>query len=269
MSGLAGGSTRRAAHAGTRAAEPPATDAELADALLIARELESLAAGDASVRPTASRTGSWPRSRWSRLPRLVVRRASAGRGGPIGTFLIAVGDAWRVATSGGRPTGSGPRLSPSSSSSLLPGRADDGQRGRRRGIPAAKWAGDPVDHAGSDGRADPRWTPPSHPNRPRPAIPRAVRDARGDGGPRRPDRPTEAAEAGRDREAGRDPRVTRTPRPTEAPEPEDTQAPATRPIRPGTDDHGGGGGGGSGARPGDSGRHGPTAAGRPPGTLSG
>ena len=79
------------------------SDAELADALGVARELEALAASDA-IGPT---DGFEDRVMLAiarePAPRLVIGSASGGRGGRIGAFVASIGSAWGVATSGGRP----------------------------------------------------------------------------------------------------------------------------------------------------------------------
>jgi hypothetical protein len=88
---------------GAGTGDAPPSDAELADALAIARELESLASSDHSGpssgfddRVMAAIAGEAP-------PRFVVRPSSTGRAGVIGGLLLTVRQAWRVAFSGGRP----------------------------------------------------------------------------------------------------------------------------------------------------------------------
>jgi len=83
--------------------QPAPPRAEQADALLAARELESLA-GNALIRPTegfADRVMAVIAT--EPAPRLVVKPAAMVRGGRVGAFVIAVREAWGVATSGGRP----------------------------------------------------------------------------------------------------------------------------------------------------------------------
>jgi hypothetical protein len=84
------------------AGEPEPSVTELADALLAARELEGVTTegihptegfGDRVMAAVALEPA----------PRLVVRPGSTVRGGRAGAFLIAVRDAWGVATTGGRP----------------------------------------------------------------------------------------------------------------------------------------------------------------------
>ena len=83
--------------------EPELTTAEQADAMLAARELESVASA-AVVQPTQgfedrvmAVIATQP------APRLVARPSSAVRGGLIGSFLATIRDSWGVATTGGRP----------------------------------------------------------------------------------------------------------------------------------------------------------------------
>lgn len=82
--------------------EPEMPSAERADALVAARELERVTAE--GICPTdgfedrvMAAIASEP------APRLVMRPGSAVRGGVAGAFLIAVRDAWGVATGAGRP----------------------------------------------------------------------------------------------------------------------------------------------------------------------
>lgn len=76
------------------------TDGELADALAMARELEALSARD-QIAPTAGFEDRVMEAIAAEAPpRLVVW--PAGRARPL-AFIAAVGEAWRVATGGGRP----------------------------------------------------------------------------------------------------------------------------------------------------------------------
>lgn len=82
---------------------PAPTTAELADALAAARALEAHASGDL-VQPTdgfedrvMAAIATEP------APRVVVGSGSAVRGGRPAAFLVALRDAWAIATSGGRP----------------------------------------------------------------------------------------------------------------------------------------------------------------------
>ena len=83
--------------------DPEPSTAELADALAVARELESLTA-EPGIRPTAgfedrvmAAIAAEP------APRLVIRPGSAVRGGRAGALLLAIRDSWGIATTGGRP----------------------------------------------------------------------------------------------------------------------------------------------------------------------
>ena len=83
--------------------EPEPTIAESADALAAARDLEALAVGD-SIRPTEgfedrvmAAIAAEP------APRVVIRAGNQVRGGRPAAFLLALRDAWGVATNGGRP----------------------------------------------------------------------------------------------------------------------------------------------------------------------
>jgi hypothetical protein len=85
------------------AGEPEPPIAASADALAVARELDAVAAA-VDVRPSEgfesrvlAAIANEP------APRLVVRPGAAVRGGRPAAFLLAVREAWGVATSGGRP----------------------------------------------------------------------------------------------------------------------------------------------------------------------
>jgi hypothetical protein len=87
----------------TGSGEPEPSVAELAEALAVARDLESLPA-EPGVRPTAgfedrvmAAVATEP------APRLVIRPGSAVRGGRAGALLLAIRESWAVATRGGRP----------------------------------------------------------------------------------------------------------------------------------------------------------------------
>jgi hypothetical protein len=79
------------------------TDAELAEALAMARELESLTAADVSGPTMGYGDRVMAAIRLEPPPRLVVRPASTVRGGSIGAALLAFRHAWAVAFTGGRP----------------------------------------------------------------------------------------------------------------------------------------------------------------------
>lgn len=82
---------------------PEPTTAELADALAAARALEADAAGDV-VRPTSGfEDRVMAAIATEPAPRFVVGPGSSRRGGRPAAFLVAVRDAWAIATGGGRP----------------------------------------------------------------------------------------------------------------------------------------------------------------------
>lgn len=79
------------------------SEAELAGALAVARELEALASAT-GIRPTEGFEDRVMQAVATEpVPRVVVRPASAVRGGRPAAFLLALRDAWGVATTGGRP----------------------------------------------------------------------------------------------------------------------------------------------------------------------
>lgn len=232
---------------GSGPAEPGATDAELADALSIARELESLAAGDA-VRPSVGFDDRVMAAiALEPAPRLVVRRASAGRGGPFGAFLVALGEAWRVASTGGRPTAVRAQALAFVLLVLLAGGALT--------MATAVGVGALLE---GNGQASPplRPVPTVGPTSSETAEPSESPEASDSPGPSESPEPTETADAPESSDPAATPkagetakpagtlRPTRTPRPTETPDAEDTQKPGETPDPTGTDDHGGGSGGG-------------------------
>lgn len=77
--------------------------AELAGALAAARELEALATSD-GIRPTDGFEDRVMRAIVIQPPpRIAVRSGATVRGGRPAAFLLAVRDAWGVASTGGRP----------------------------------------------------------------------------------------------------------------------------------------------------------------------
>jgi len=229
--------------------EPELSVAERADALLAARDLESL-----SVEGVGPTEGFEDRVMAAiatqAAPRLVVRPSAAVRGGRAGAFLVAVRDSWGVATSGGRPVavraqamafvllvvlatgtlasagaiGVGGLLNPDRGST--PSVTPDATHGPTQPStkPADGESAEPSETPGTNETAEPSETP----------------EATDTGEPGK----TPETETARPRE---------TPRATEKPEPTETPEPAETPRA--TDDHGGGsGGGGSGSNDGSSGR---------------
>ena len=85
------------------ASGPGPSDAELAEAMVAARELETLIARDA-VGPTVGfEDRVMAAIATEPAPRLFGRPAASVRGGWPVAFVLSIRDAWRVATSGGRP----------------------------------------------------------------------------------------------------------------------------------------------------------------------
>lgn len=83
--------------------EMDSSNDELTAALMVARELEALATSD-GIRPTDGFEDRVMRAVATEpVPRVVVRPASAVRGGRPAAFLLAFRDAWGVAATGGRP----------------------------------------------------------------------------------------------------------------------------------------------------------------------
>ena len=83
--------------------EPPASEAELADAFATARVLEAHATAD-RIGPTEGfEDRVMAAIATEPAPRVVLRPGPAVRGGRPATFLIALRDAWAIATGQGRP----------------------------------------------------------------------------------------------------------------------------------------------------------------------
>ncbi len=81
----------------------PASDAEIAAAVGMARSIERAAADD--IRPSAAFADRVMAAIVAEpAPRVIVRPAETVRGGMVGAFLASVRDAWKVSTSPGRPT---------------------------------------------------------------------------------------------------------------------------------------------------------------------
>ena len=225
-------------------AEPRATDAELADALAIARELDALAAGE-PVRPSDGFDDRVMAAiALEPAPRLVVRRASAGRGGPIGAFLVTFGDAWRVATTGGRPAAIRAQALAFVLLVLLAGAAltTVGAVGVGAFLRGNGQANPSLRPAPTVGPTNVDTTQPSESleasDSPEPSeSPEATGTAEAP-------EATATPKSGETAKPASTIRPTRTPRPTETPHVEDTQKPGQTPRPTGTDDHGGGGGGG-------------------------
>jgi hypothetical protein len=206
------------------------SDAELADALGVARELEALAASDAIGPTDGFEDRVMIAIAREPAPRLVIGSASGGLGGRIGAFVASIGSAWGVATSGGRPIAVRAQalafvLLVAVSAGLLTtaGAITVGGLHNRGPLPSPTVLPTPS-------VVPTPSVPPSPSPSPTPSAPTAT--------------PTDAA--GETAEPGETARPGRTTRPTETAEPT------------GTDDHGGGGGGNSGPG-GGGGGSGPSA----------
>ena len=227
----------------------PVPDAELADALAVARELESLSAAD-GIRPTDGFDDRVMAAiAVEPAPRLAVRPAGAVRGGRIGAFLLAVRDSWGVATSGGRPIGVRAQalafvllvvVSAGALTALTAVTVGSLVQHGSTPSPVPSVVAPPTSEPGPTQPATLPTTGPTPSETAEPSeTPEATEtaepgDAGGVGGAGATARPRETTGA------------TRTPRPTETPEHEDTHSPGDTPEPTGTDDHGGSDGSGGG-----------------------
>jgi uncharacterized membrane protein YgcG len=225
-------------------ADPPL--AEQADALLAARELETLAADDA-IRPTEGfEDRVMAAIAMEPAPRLVLMPAGAVRGGRVGVFVAAVGSAWRVATTGGRPLAVRAQalafvlLVVVAAGTLTSAAAVGvGSLLGRDGGPAPSVLPAPTDSPAPTIVAP---TPSVLPDPSMTTDPSGTPEATETAGEIETAEPTDDSTDGRETaRPRRTPRATETPEPTETPE--------------GTDDHGGGSGsdGGGGGDSGGSG----------------
>lgn len=80
----------------------PLSETETAEVIAAARELEALAARD-RITPTTGFEDRVMAAIASEAPPKLVVPAASGPFGRVSAFVAAVGEAWRVATSGGRP----------------------------------------------------------------------------------------------------------------------------------------------------------------------
>jgi uncharacterized membrane protein YgcG len=83
-------------------AGPAPSDAEIAQAMVAARELEGLSARDSAGPTVGFEDRVMAAIAAEPAPRLLIRRGGSMRGMPL-AFLVSVRDAWRIATGGGRP----------------------------------------------------------------------------------------------------------------------------------------------------------------------
>src|SRR3954462_3481398 len=84
--------------------EPAPSQAEQADLLIAARELEAAATATEAIRPTEGfEDRVMAAIALEPAPRVVIRPGSAVRGGRPAALLLSIRDAWGIATTGGRP----------------------------------------------------------------------------------------------------------------------------------------------------------------------
>ncbi len=223
-------------------AGPGPTDAELAEAMLAARELEALGARDAAGPTAGFEDRVMAAIATEPAPRVLVRPGGNVRYGLLGGFVISVRDAWRVATGGGRPaviraqalafvllvalaTGSLSVFAAVGASSLLsPGRTATPSFPIRSASPAPP-----------SPSTLPSMVPSPSPT-PSPSSSPTIEPSQA-GEPGTIAEPTDTAEPTENDEA-KTPKPTKAPRTTETPEPTETDE------AEGTDDHGGGDGSG-------------------------
>jgi hypothetical protein len=216
------------------------SDAELAEALGVARELEALSAAD-GIRPTEGfEDRVMAAIATEPAPRLVVLPPTAVRGGRAGAFLVAIRDAWGVATSGGRPMAVRAQalafvllvvLAAGALTTATAVTVGGFLQGRDDPSPSVEPA--------------PSVAPTTAPATPIPTpTPTTTQSAEPSGAPEATEtaEPTETNEADETEKPGETPRPTRTPRPTETPELDETPDPDDTPDPEGTDDHSGSGG---------------------------
>lgn len=216
------------------------SDAELAEALAVARELEALSAAD-GIRPTEGfEDRVMAAIATEPAPRLVVLPPTAVRGGRAGALLVAIRDAWGVATSGGRPVAVRAQalafvlLVVVAAGALTTATAlTVGGFLQRNESPSPSVEPAPSTAPTPSAPATPTATPPPGESTEPSETPEATETAE----------PTETPDADETTKPGETPRPTRTPPSTETPEPDETPDPDDTPEPTGTDDHGGSGGG--------------------------
>jgi hypothetical protein len=240
------------------------TVAELASALAAARELEVLDTSD-GIRPTdgfedrvMAAVATQP------APRVAVRPGSAVRGGPVAAFLIAVRDAWGVASTGGRPFAVRAQalafvllVLVAVGSLAGAGAVTVGGLLSQHQTPAPSVGPDQTVGPTPIGTPLPSPTPtmtggptssPEVTETPGPGetgLPGGTSNPGGPGETPKPGetaRPTSTPRPGQTPRPTQTPRATETPRPTETPDPGDTPEPS--------DDHGSDGSGSGGPGPG-------------------
>ncbi len=238
-------------------AGPGPSDAELAEALVAARELETMSARDVASPTTGFEDRVMAAIAAEPAPRLLVRPAGTVRGGVVGAFLLSVRDAWRIAMGGGRPpvvraramafvllvilaTGSLSAFAAVGASSLLTTRPSLAPTvPTRTQVPAVL----PTERLPDLLRPNP--TPSPSPTDGETTEPTEGPDDHATASP------TTEVGSGRETPPPKIAKPTRTPRPTETAEPEETDEPDETDEPEETDDHGGGGGGDSSGHGGD------------------
>lgn len=219
------------------------SDAELAEAFVVARELEELSAVD-GIRPTEGfEDRVMAAIATEPAPRLVVRPASVVRGGRLAVLLLAIRDAWGVATSGGRPMAVRAQalafvlLVVLAAGALTTATAVTvGGFLQRNDDPSPSVAPAPSLAPTSSGPVVPTMEP----------TPTSSAAPSGSPEPTETSEATETPGAGETEKPRITPRPTRTPRPTDTAEPTETPDPDDTPEPTETDGGGGSGGGGSG-----------------------
>jgi hypothetical protein len=216
------------------------SDVELAESLAVARELEALSIAD-GIRPTEGfEDRVMAAIATEPAPRLVILPSSAVRGGRAGVFLVAIRDAWGVATSGGRPMAVRAQalafvlLVVVAAGALTTATAVTvGGFLQRNDSPAPSVEPAPSVAPTPSAPATQTTEPtPSESVEPS-GSPEATETAE----------PTETPDAGETEKPNETPRSTKTPRPTDTPEPTETPDPSDTPEPTGSDDHSGSGGG--------------------------
>ena len=225
--------------------EPDPTQAEQADALRAARDLEAVASLADRIGPTEgfedrvmAAIAAEP------APRVVLRPAASVRGGRLAAVLLAIRESWAVATSGGRPLAVraqalGVVLLVVLAAASLTGVAAVGVGSLLNGNRAPTPTVVPL----------PSATPSAAPTNP--PSPSAEPSMTGSPEPSETPEATETPGATETPEATDHGAATETARPIRTPRPTDTAEPTETPGS--TDDHGGGGGGGGSDGGGSSG----------------
>jgi hypothetical protein len=246
--------------------------ADLAQAMVAARELEALAARD-SVSPTVGFEDRVMEAIAAEpVPRLLVRPGRAVRGGLPLAFLASFRDAWRLASGGGRPiavraqafafvllvvlaTGSlGTVIAVGAASFLSSGPSPSPS------VPAPSMSPAPLVSPSPSALPSPSASP--SPTSSDPLAPEGSAAPGMTADPTKTFEPGDTAEPTDDHGSGatptaKTPKPTTTPRATETPEPDETAEPTETDDDGGDDDGGGGGDDGGGDDGGGSGGSGP------------